>query len=89
MNTLKFDSHYSAPDASFWNALSDYKLNVAKLGEEEKSIWGYYFPGEGMELKDDESGKKTISKTDVGSSRPLKKAYLYVDEQAFSNMSLP
>jgi hypothetical protein len=74
MGSLQFQHYYSAPDASFWQAFSEYKLNVAQLNEEETTIWGYYFPGEGTRNATGEG----ISPTEL-SLRP----YMYVDEQSF------
>lgn len=42
MNTLLFIPLSSSVTPSFWNKLSELKLNVYKLDESCQQIWGFY-----------------------------------------------
>lgn len=79
---LQFQNYSSAPDASFWQTLSDYKLNVAKLEEKETAIWGYYFPGKGSAFDAHQlDNSKTTSKSRESHSNLItQRAYMYLGE---------
>lgn len=76
---LQFQNYSSAPDLSFWHALCDYKLNVARLKEKEACIWGYYVPGE---------VSKEETKQISNSKSPTKRAYVYFNEDSLKSQFL-
>jgi hypothetical protein len=87
---LQFQNYSSAPDASFWQTLSEYKLNVAKLEEKETTIWGYYFPAKESSTLDTlqvDSSRAVSGSRESRSKLSSRRAYMYISETSLDSQT--